>query len=154
MRAGELVRTIGSAAVVVLATGCEQPRTVVDLPEPLRQEIANPICERPLIPSYGIVLPDCPVPGDACDGFTLVVEVTAQGRPGAAHVEGQHSEALDACMTAGVRGWRFLPARDCGGMAVAAVWKGSYSAICDELIDRSPPAGVLATPVTTLPLAQ
>ena len=157
--AGRVDATRAGAALIILAAvalaiGCVRHQPTNDLPQPLRQAIANPMCEQPMIPPYQAP-PDCKVPGDPCKGFTLVVEVAAEGRAGAAYVTEHRSQALDACMTAGVRDWRFAPARDCGGVAVPAVWTEGYSVICDDVVGTAEPVPyVLPSPMTKLPPGQ
>lgn len=92
---------------------------------------AQTICEQPT-PSPNQQVPLCkvPIPDDQC-GWTFVVEVGATGNPGVAYAEEYRSAALDACLTAGVRGWSFAPARDCGGHSVASLWKERYARPCD-----------------------
>ena len=152
--AGRVDTTRAGAALVILAAatlaiGCMRQQPTNDLPQPLSQAIANPMCEQPMLPPYQAP-PDCQVPGDPCKGFTLVVEVAAEGRAGAAYVTEHRSQALDACMTSGVRDWQFIPARDCGGVAVPSVWTAGYSIVCDEDGGSASPTIFLGPPVTAL----
>jgi hypothetical protein len=121
---------IAAAVAMLLAAGCAREPQAGDLPRPLHQDVADPLCVPPLLPTPRERQPPCGVPLGACEEVTLVVEVAADGRAGAAYIKERQSDALDACLTSAVRDWQFVPGRDCGGRAVPAVWIRHYMDPC------------------------
>ena len=120
-------------AFVLLGTGCSRPDDAAALPTPRGQAAVTSVCQQPTL-AAGQGMPDCDVPGDACKGSTLVVEVSATGHPARAYVAEVRTGALDVCLSSAVRDWVFIPARDCAGAPVAGVWKEHYSAICGDTL--------------------
>ncbi len=102
-------------------------------------------CQEP-IPSDDPWPPSCEMPSGC--SFTLAVEIDAKGHPGRAYAEDYRSASLDACLTNGVRGRPFMPARDCRGRAMSSVWKQRYG--CTDDISGAPmPVELLLPPIAT-----
>ena len=120
-------------ALAMAATGCSRPDGAGALPTPRRQAATDSVCQQPTL-ATGQGMPDCEIPGDACKGATLVVEVSATGQPSRAYVAELRSKTLEACLSSGLHEWVFIPAKDCAGSPVAGVWKEHYAAICGDTL--------------------
>jgi hypothetical protein len=133
-------------ALALAGTGCSHPDGTGDLPAPRRQAATDPACQQPTL-ATGHGMPDCEIPGDACKGATLVVEVSANGQPSHAYVAELRSKTLEECLSSALHEWVFIPAKDCAGAPLAGVWKEHYAAICgDTLGPNRPKASLSAAP--------
>jgi hypothetical protein len=138
------MKTHGSLAVAMLGlavAGCSRSDDAGALPTPRQPVATDSICQQPT-PASDFWMPDCEIPGDPCKGSTLVVEVSANGAPGRAHVMELQSEAVDACLSRAVHEWVFIAAQNCAGAPVAGVWKQQFSAVCGDTLgtDRARPS--------------